>query len=45
MKELSEDFDEIFTEGKEGELKDVLLEMQKSLDKAQKTVKHAYYLF
>jgi len=45
MKELSEDFDEIFAKGKEREFHDVLLEMLKSLDEAQKTVKHAYNLF
>jgi len=45
MKELSEDLNEIFIEGKEQEFHDILLEMLKSLDKAQETVKQAYNLF
>lgn len=45
MEDLSEELTTIFTEGKEGQFHDVALEMIKSLDKAQETVRKAYYLF
>jgi len=44
MEELSQEFTATFFEGNEGKLHDVVLEMIKSLDKAQKTVKKAYEL-
>ena len=45
MESLSEELTAIFTDGKEEKFHDVALEMIKSLDKAQKTVRKAYYLF
>ena len=44
MEELSQEFTATFFEVNEGKLHDVVLEMIKSLDKAQKTVKKAYEL-
>ena len=44
MEELSQEFTAIFFEGNEGKVHDVVLEMIKSLDKAQKMVKNAYGL-
>lgn len=45
MKEISEDISSIFQEGQEKELHGLILEMIKSLDNAQKTVRHVYNLF
>jgi len=45
MQNLSEDFTSIFQEGKEREFHDELLEMLRSLDKAQQIVRDAYNLF
>jgi len=42
MEELSQEFTAIFFEGNEGKLHDVVLEMIKSLDKAQDTVKDEF---
>jgi len=44
MEGLSQEFTATFFEGNEGKLHDVVLEMIKSLDKAQDTVKKAYEL-
>ena len=44
MEELSQEFTAIFLEGKEDKFHDIVLEMIKSLDKAQETVKKAYDL-
>lgn len=44
MKDLSEEFTSIFKKENKEEFRDVLLEMLKSLDKAQQTVKIAYNL-
>ena len=44
MEEISQEFTAIFFEGNEGKLHDLVLEMIKSLDKAQQTVKKAYEL-
>lgn len=45
MKEISEILNNMFIEGKEKEFHDVLLDMIKSLDHAQQTVRKAYNLF
>lgn len=44
MEGLSEELNAIFFEGKEKEFHDVVLEMLKSLDMAQDTVRKAYFL-
>ena len=44
MEELSQEFTATFFEGHKGKLHDIVLEMIKSLDKAQKTVRKAYEL-
>lgn len=45
MQNLSKDFTSIFQEGKEREFHNELLEMLRSLDKAQKIIRDAYNLF
>ena len=45
MKEISEELTSIFMEGKEKEFQNTIIGMIRSLDNAQKTVKHAYNLF
>ena len=45
MKEISEEVDSIFVEGKEKEFNNIIIEMIRSLDNAQKTVKQAYNIF
>ncbi len=45
MQDLSEDFTIIFQEGKEREFLDELLEMLRSLDKAQQIIRNTYNLF
>ena len=44
MEEISQEFTSTFFEGNEDMLHDVVLEMIKSLDKAQQTVRMAYNL-
>jgi hypothetical protein len=44
MEEISQEFTAIHLEGNEKKFHDVVLDMIKSLDKAQKTVKEAYNL-
>lgn len=45
MENLSEELTDIFEKGEESQFHDVALEMIKSLDQAQKTVRKAWYLF
>jgi len=45
MEEISEEIECIVVEHREDEYKDVIIEMLKSLDKAQQVVKRAYHLF
>jgi len=44
MEELSQEFTAIILEGNKDKFRDIIIEMLRSLDKAQKTVREAYYL-
>lgn len=45
MKVISEEFSSLVLTGNEEQFYDILIEMLRSLDNAQKTVRKAYYLF
>ena len=44
MEELSQELTAIIHEGKKDKFRDIIIEMLRSLDNAQKTVRKAYYL-
>jgi len=45
MEEISDEIESIVVGHREDEYKDLIIEMLKSLDKAQQVVKRAYHLF